>query len=168
MVYTKIRAMLNTELNKSKRIQSSFELLITLSFGLAVLMPLVVIAFIELAGTTISLSSIQAQQAASKLSSVASLVGSEGPPAKQLVQIQVPPNVRYIYVGNISNNVGHEIIFVVTSPTGYSYITSYSPVNISGNLGGISSTGTYLVNVTAFASCPSNTILPCVYLSSKV
>lgn len=150
------------------RLQSSFELLVTLAFGLAVLMPLVIIAFIQLAGATVSLSAIQAQQAASKLASAASVVGSQGPPAKQLVQIQVPPNVRFIYVGNVSNNVGHEIIFVVSSPTGLSYVTSYSPVNVSGNLGGISATGTYLINVSAVAACPSNTILPCVYMSPRV
>jgi hypothetical protein len=150
------------------KLQSSFELLVTLAFGLAVLMPLVIIAFIQLAGATISLSSVQAQQAASKLSSVASIVGSQGPPAKQLVQIQIPPNVRFIYVGNLTNNVGHEIVFVVSAPTGLSYITSYTPVNVSGNLGGISATGTYLINVSAMAMCPSNTILSCVYISPKV
>ena len=153
---------------KMLRLQSSFELLVTLVFGLAVLMPLVIIAFIQLAGATVSLSAIQAQQAASKLATVASIVGSQGAPAKQLVQIQVPPNVKYIFVGNVSNNVGHEIIFVVSSSTGLSYVTSYSPVNVSGNLGGISATGTYLINVSAMASCPSNTIVPCVYMSQRV
>ena len=153
---------------KLLRLQSSFELLVTLVFGLAVLMPLVIIAFIQLAGATVSLSAIQAQQAASKLATVASIVGSQGAPAKQLVQIQVPPNVKYIFVGNVSNNVGHEIIFVVSSSTGLSYVTSYSPVNVSGNLGGISATGTYLINVSAMAACPSNTIVPCVYMSQRV
>jgi hypothetical protein len=111
---------------------------------------------------------VQSQQAASKLTSIATLIGSEGPPAKQLVQIQVPPNVKFIYVGTMNNTVGHEIIFVVTSPSGPSYVTSYTPVNVSGNLGSLESTGTYLVNVSATAACPSNTIVPCVYLSPKV
>jgi hypothetical protein len=155
--------------NKSRtRGQSSFELLVTLAFGLALLMPLVVIAFIQLANTNTSLAAIESQQAASKLSNIATQVGSEGPPAMQLTQIEVPPNVRFIYVGNVNGTVGHEIIFVVTSPSGLSYVTSYTPVNVSGNLGSITSTGTYLVNVTATAACPSNTILSCVYLSPKV
>ena len=148
--------------------QSSFELLVTLAFGLAILMPIVVIAFIQLANTNTSLAAIESQQAASKLTSIATLIGSEGPPAKQLAQIQVPPGVRYIYVGNVNNTVGHEIIFVVSSPTGLSYVTSYTPVNVSGNLGGISSAGTYLVNVTATGACPTNTLVPCVYLTPKV
>jgi hypothetical protein len=154
--------------NNEKRLQSSFELLVTLAFGLAILMPLVIIAFIQLASANTSLTTVQSQQAASKLTSIATLIGSEGPPAKQLVQIQVPPNVKFIYVGTMNNTVGHEIIFVVTSPSGPSYVTSYTPVNVSGNLGSLESTGTYLVNVSATAACPSNTIVPCVYLSPKV
>ena len=155
-------------MRNSMRLQSSFELLVTLAFGLAILLPLVIIAFIQLAGANANLSAIESQQAASKLANVATLIGSQGPPAKQLVQIQVPPNVRFIYVGNANNTVGHEIIFVITSPSGLSYITSYTPVNVSGSLGGITSTGAYLVNVTATESCPSNNVVPCVYMSPKV
>lgn len=155
--------------NKSgMRGQSSFELLVTLAFGLAILMPLVVIAFIQLANTNASLAAVESQQAASKLANIATQVGSEGPPAMQLAQIEVPPSVRFIYVGTVNNTIGHEIIFVVTSPSGLSYITSYTPVNVSGQLGSITSTGTYLVNVTATAACPTNTIAPCVYLSPRV
>ncbi len=154
--------------NSAMRLQSSFELLVTLAFGLAILLPLVVIAFIQLAGANTNLSAIESQQAASKLASIATLVGSEGPPAMQLAQIQVPPNVRFIYVGNVNNSVGHEIIFVITSPSGLSYITAYTPVNVSGNLGGITSTGAYLVNVTATSACPINNLVPCVYMTPKV
>lgn len=154
--------------NRAMRLQSSFELLVTLSLGLAILMPIVVIAFVQLAASTASLSAIEAQQAASKLASIAALVGSQGPPAKQLVQLSVPPNIRSIYVGNVNNTVGHEIIFVVASPSGASYVTAYTPVNVSGSLGSLVSAGTYLINVTAQSACPSNTLLPCVYMSSKV
>ncbi len=154
--------------NRGGRLQSSFELLITLSFGLAVLMPLVIIAFLQLSSANVSLSSIESQQAASKLASAAAQVAAEGSPAKQIVQISIPPNVRYIYVGNINNTVGHEIIFAVSATSGISYVTAYTPAAVSGSLGGISSAGTYLVNVTAMSACPGNTALPCVYLSSKV
>ena len=148
--------------------QSSFELLITLSVGLAILLPVVAVAFMQLANASSSLSATESQQAADKLSSVATLVGSEGPPAKQVVQVQIPPGVRYIYVGTKANTPGHEVIFVVGAPTGLSYITSYTPVNVSGNLGGISAAGAYLVNVTAYSSCPHSTQLPCVYMSPVV
>ncbi len=148
--------------------QSSLELLLTLSFGLAVLIPIVIVAFIQVSNTNASLSAVASQQAASKLSSVATLVGSEGPPARQLVQISVPPGVIDIYVGNTIDGVGHEIIFKIVSPSNASYITTYTPVNVSGNLGGISTQGTYLVNVSAQSQCQSNQNVPCVYMQPVV
>ncbi len=153
---------------KFLKLQSSFELLITLSLGLAILIPIVVIAFIQIANANTSLSAIESQQAASKLSSVATLVGSEGFPARQLVQINVPAGVINIYVGNTINGVGHEIVFEVVSPINASYITTYTPVNVSGNLGSISSQGTYLVNVSAQLQCPTNLNLQCVYMRPVV
>lgn len=149
--------------------QSSLELLITLSFGLAILLPIVIIAFIQVSNSNTSLSAIESQQAASKLSSVATLVGSEGPPARQLVQINVPPGVQNIYVGNtMVGGVGHEIIFQIVSALNSSYVTTYTPVNVSGNLGGISTQGTYLVNVTAQSQCLSNPSVQCVYMQPVV
>lgn len=151
--------------NMSKvRLQASFELLITLALGLSILLPIVAYAFLQIANSSSSLSAIEAQQAASKLSTVASLVGSEGPPSRQIVQVQVPPGVENVYVGTENNSIGHEIVFTVRSPNGLSYITSYSPVNVSGDLGGISLPGTYLVNETAFSVCPFQVPVPCVYI----
>lgn len=158
-------------MRKNNRIlkgQSSFELLVTLSIGLAILLPIVIIAFIQLSNANVSISSLQSQQAASKLVSIASTVASEGPPAKQLVQITVPPNVENIYVGTESGGIGHAVIFVVRASNGPSYITEYTPANISGNLNGIVNQGTYLVNMTAEGSCPTNPALGCVYLSPVI
>ncbi len=152
----------------SSKLQSSFELLLTLSFGLAILIPVIIVAFIQIANANTSLSAIESQQAASKLSSVATLVGTEGFPARQLVQINVPSGVVNIFVGNTVNGVGHEIIFEVVSPLNSSYITTYTPVNVSGNLGSISSQGTYLINVSAQPQCPNNVNLACVYLRPVV
>ncbi|MDE1824593.1 MAG: hypothetical protein KGI00_05205 [Candidatus Micrarchaeota archaeon] len=148
--------------------QSSFELLITLSFGLAILLPLVVVAFLQIANANTALTSAEAQQAASKIASVATLVGSEGPPAKQVVQVNIPKGVNTIYVGNTINGIGHEVIFVVVSPQGLSYVTAYTPINVSGNLSTFSNPGTYLVNVSAQPKCPSRTSLPCVYVKTVV
>ena len=154
--------------NRNMKLQSSFELLITLSFGLAILLPLVVFSFIQIANANSAVSGIAAQQAASKLTSAAVVVGTQGPPSKQIVQIEMPAGIEYIYVGNQNNGIGHEIIFVVRSPSGPSYITAYTPLNISGNLGGITSTGTYLVNVSAQSKCPYTVPIPCVYLQPAV
>ncbi len=145
--------------------QSSLELLITLSFGLIILLPIVVLAFMQIASSSSTLSSTEAQAAASKLASIATLVGSQGFPAKQLVLIQVPPNVQNIYVGTQSNGVGHEIIFVVSSGSGPSFVTAYTPVNVSGYIEELSQVGTYLVNVSAMNSCPSDHSVSCVYIT---
>ncbi len=153
---------------KRLKAQSSLELLVTISFGLAILLPIIIIAFIQIANTNTSLYAIESQQAASKLSNVATLVGSEGPPAMQLVQINVPPGVIDIFVGNTINGVGHEIIFEIVSPANSSYVTTYTPVNVSGNLGGLSAQGTYLINISAQSQCPSDPALQCVYMRPVV
>lgn len=151
---------------QNRKGQSSLELLITLSFGLIILLPIVVLAFIQISSSTSTLSSTEAQAAASKLASVATSIGSQGFPAKQLTLIDVPPNVHSVYVGTLSNGVGHEIVFVVNTNAGLSYVTAYTPVNVSGYLEQLSQPGTYMVNVSAQNSCPSNAAIPCVYLSA--
>jgi hypothetical protein len=93
-------------------------------------------------------------------------VGSQGFPAKQLVLIQVPPNIQNIYVGTLSNGVGHEIIFVVNTGSGPDFVTAYTPVNVSGYIEQLSQVGTYLVNVSAMNSCPSNRGVSCVYITA--
>jgi len=158
---------MNNELRKT-RLQSSFELLVTLSFGLAILLPVVAFAFLQIANANSSLSAIAAQQAASKIASTATIVGSEGSPAKQVIQLAIPPGVQYIYIGTLNNGIGHEIIFVVRSSTGYSYVTAYTPQNVTGSLGSITSSGTYLINVSAQSQCPLLQPVPCVYVSPIV
>jgi uncharacterized protein (UPF0333 family) len=145
--------------------QSSLELLVTLSFGLIILLPIVVLAFIQISNSTSTLSTTEAQATASKLASISTAVASQGSPAKQLVLIQVPQGVSKIYIGNINNTVGHEIIFIVYTNAGSSYVTAYTPVNVSGNLAGITGTGTYLVNVSAQSACPPSPSISCVYMA---
>ncbi len=150
--------------SRSKRAQSSFELLITVSFGLIILIPVVVLAFIQISASNSSLAATEAQAAASKLASIATNIGAQGYPAKQLALIQVPPNVQDVYVGTQSNGVGHSIIFVITTSGGASDVKAYTPINVSGLLSSISVQGTYLINVSAQNTCPSNPSLPCVYM----
>ncbi len=154
--------------SNDKKGQSSLELLITLSFGLFILLPIAIVAFIQVSNSNTSLSGVEAQQASSKLASVATLVGSEGYPARQDVEINVPSGVVNIFVGNLINGVGHEIIFEIVSPVNNSYVSTYTPVNVSGNLGGIISPGTYLINVSVQYYCPSNPNVGCVYMQPVV
>ncbi len=149
---------------KTKRAQSSLELLVTLSFGLIILLPIVVLAFIQIANSTSTLSTTEAQATASKLASISATVGSQGAPAKQLVLIQIPQGVSNIYVGGTNNIVGHEIVLVVNTNAGQSYVTAYTPINVSGNLEGITAAGTYLVNVSAQSACPPAPSASCVYI----
>ena len=80
-------------------------MLITVSFGLIILLPITVLAFVQISTSTSSLAAAQAQATASKLASVVEFVSSQGSPSKQLVLVQVPPNVKNIYVGTLSNGV---------------------------------------------------------------
>ncbi len=144
--------------------QSSLELLLTLSFGLIILLPIVVFAFIQISTSSSTLATTEAQQAATKIAQIATEVGTQGPPAKEVVSVQVPPNVQSIFVGSLNGGAGHEIIFNVSTSAGISTITAYTPVNVSGNLANMESTATYLVNVSAMASCPSNPSISCVYI----
>jgi uncharacterized protein (UPF0333 family) len=157
---------MNQYLTRKTKAQSSLELLITLAFGLIILLPIVVLAFIQISNSQSSLSATEAQAAVSKLAGVATSVSSQGFPAKQLVLIQVPQSVTNIYVGTTTNIAGHEIIFVVSTNAGPSYVTAYTPVNVSGSLSTLSTPGVYLVNVSAQSSCPSNPSISCVYLAS--
>ncbi len=151
----------------SKKGQSSLELLITLSFGLIILLPIVILAFIQIASSSSTLSTTEAQSVASKIASVAVSVGSQGYPAKQLVLVSVPPDVDNIYIGGINNTVGHEVIFVVRTDAGDDYVTAYSPVRIEGSpsISSISPQGEYLINISAVNSCPGLPSKTCVYVS---
>ncbi|MCL5093371.1 MAG: hypothetical protein M1128_02805 [Candidatus Marsarchaeota archaeon] len=152
------------ESHKRKAAQSSLELLITLSFGLIILLPIVVLAFIQISSSSSTLSTTESQQSASKMAGIATSVGSQGFPAKQLILLNVPPDVENILVGSLNNTVGHEIVFEVRTNAGLDYVTAYTPVNVSGNLASITSTGTYLVNVSAQSTCPTNAGVSCVYM----
>ena len=153
-------------MNKSRKSQSSLELLITLVLGFLVLLPIVVLEFIQIASATSTLSATEAQEAATKLATIATVVGSQGFPAKQLVLVQIPPNINNIFVGNTVNGVGHEVIFIVNTNAGLSYVTAYTPLNVSGYLENIAQPGEYMVNVSAQSSCPSLANVACVYMKS--
>jgi hypothetical protein len=159
-------------MNKERKSQSSIELLITVSFGLIILLPIVVIALVQVSASSSSLSVSEAQAAASKIAEVSVAVGSQGPPAKELVIIQIPSGVKNILVGN-PTGPGHAITFIVNTNAGPSDAVAYTPVNVSTPSAGLPGTlsaavleGTYLINVSAQSSCPSNPSIPCVYITT--
>ena len=161
---------MRTRTSGGRRAQSSLELLITVSFALIILLPIVIIAFVQIASTTANLATGEAQAAATKLAEVAANVGAQGAPAKQLVLIDMPTNMQQIIIGNSVGGVGKQIIFVVSTNAGPSDAVAYVPVNVTDRVspGGVDlmssilSQGTYLVNVSAQSSCPISPSTPCV------
>jgi uncharacterized protein (UPF0333 family) len=147
-----------------RRAQSSLELLITLSFGLVVLLPIITLAIIQISASSSTLSVAEAQQAADRLAAVAVQVGTQGFPARQLVVLQIPEDVQAVYVGTTSNGLGNEVIFVLDTNGGQDYVTAYTPINVSGWLPSIQSPATYLLNISAVQSCPPQPSLPCVFI----
>jgi len=147
-----------------RRLQSSLELLITLSFGLIILLPIITLAAVQISTSSATLSVTEAQQSADRLAAIAVQVGTQGFPARQSVVLQIPQNVQAVEIGTTSNALGNEIIFVVGTGGGLDYVTAYTPVNVSGSLAGIQSPSAYLLNVSAMQSCPARPSLPCVYI----
>jgi len=156
---------MNKKIKNKIRAQSSLELLITLTFALIILLPIITIAFVQISNSASALASSEAEAAAEKLASTATEVGVQGYPAKQLTIVQIPQNVKAIYIGTLTNGIGHEITFVINTNAGPSYISAYTAINVSGTLSGVTSEGVYLVNVSAQNTCPSNPNLPCVYIT---
>src|ERR1700677_3443720 len=103
---------------KHKRGQSSLELLITVSFALIILLPIVILAFIQISSSSSNLATGEAQAAATKLAEVAVNVGAQGAPARQLVLVDIPTNMQQIIIGNSVGGVGKQIIFVVNTNAG--------------------------------------------------
>ncbi len=152
-------------MNKRKiKLQSSLELLITVAFGLMILLPIIILGFMQMASSSSILSTTAAQQVTNRLATVSGQIGLEGVGAKQLVFIQIPQNVKRIIIGN-SSGTGHLVSIIVSTIGGNSSILSYSLVIVSGNLSKDRLPGQYLVNVSNMAKCPSNTSVSCVYIS---
>jgi uncharacterized protein (UPF0333 family) len=162
----------------TSRGQSSLELLITVSFALMILLPIVILAFVQVSSSSSNLSTGEAQAAATKLAEVAVNVGAQGPPAKQLVLIDMPPNIQSIIIGNTLQSgtcsssyggVGRQIIFIVNTNAGLSDSVAYVPLNITGCLSSVLNQGTYLLNVTAQANCGtwSSSQAPCVTIEAS-
>lgn len=166
---------MRTNLGKTRG-QSSLELLITVSFALIILLPIVILAFVQISSSSANLATGEAQAAATKLAEVAVNVGAQGPPAKQLVLIDMPPDMQGITIGKFSaasgycsnTTVGRQIIFIVNTNAGQSDAVAYVPLNVTGCLSTIESQGTYLVNVSSQSSCSNwgGSQSPCVVIQS--
>jgi len=138
------------------------ELLITLAFAMMMLIPIIVLVYLQTSSGSEQLSVDQAQQSVNRLKSTVDVVGAEGPPAKATINIIVPQRVTGITVGCVGQHcIGREIVFTVQSAGGETEIVATTLYNVTGDLSAYAHTGTYPVSIEALDMCPG-TGLPCV------
>jgi CBS domain-containing protein len=152
---------------RKRKLQSSVELLITVGVALGILLPIILVAYSQASATSLSLNSAQAYATAQKIASVAAIVGAQGEPATQTVQVFIPPRVHAIYIGSKTSQVGNSITIQLETTGGLSDITAYSPVNVSGTINYLGS-GIYLLTFRAYNYCPLKPSVSCVFINSTV
>ncbi|MGC9132111.1 MAG: CBS domain-containing protein [Candidatus Micrarchaeia archaeon] len=155
------------KIEKRKRIQSSVELLITVGIALGILLPIILVAYSQASASSLSLNSVQAYATAQKIASVAAIVGAQGEPTQQTIQVFIPPRVHAIYIGSKTSVVGNSITIQLETTGGLSDITAYSPVNVSGTINYLGP-GTYFLTVKAYNYCPLKPSVSCVFINSTV
>jgi CBS domain-containing protein len=152
---------------RKRKLQSSVELLITVGVALGILLPIILVAYSQASATSLSLNSAQAYATAQKIASIAAIVGSQGEPATQTVQVFIPPRVHAIYIGSKTSQVGNSITIQLETTGGLSDITAYSPVNVSGTINYLGP-GIYLLTFRAYNYCPLKPSVSCVFINSTV
>lgn len=152
---------------RKRKLQSSIELLITVGVALGILLPIILVAYSQASATSLSLNSAQAYATAQKIVSIAAIVGAQGEPTTQTVQVFIPPRVHAIYLGSKTSKVGNSVTIQLETTGGLSDITVYSPVNISGTINFLGS-GIYLLTFRAYNYCPLKPGVSCVFINSTV
>jgi len=137
------------------------EMLVTLAFALVMLIPIVVLVYLQTSSGSEQLAVDQAQQSVNRLKNVADTVGAQGPPSKATVNVIIPSRVNRITVGN-GSSPGREIVFTLRAAGGTTDIVATTLYNVTGvDLANITRSGTYPVSVEAVDNY-NNTGLPCV------
>ena len=145
--------------------QASLELMITLAFALLMLIPIIVLVFLQTSSGSEELAVDQAQQSVFRLKNAADVIGAQGPPAKATVNIIVPQRLTSITVGSQSSPyIGREIIFSVNARGGTSDVVAVTLYNVTGDLSAYTKSGTYPVSIEAVDDC-LGTGSPCVVIS---
>jgi len=128
------------------RAQSSFEYLIIISIVIAFLIPIWAYVLNTQQGTTDELSLTYAGNAVKKIADTASLVYSQGPPAKVTVRLYVPGGVQEIFVINTTINMR------VRTSSGFSdvYEVSTAIMNMTQGFNDtLLNEGTHLIKIEA-------------------
>jgi hypothetical protein len=145
--------------------QASTELIITVIFMITIMLPLLLITYFQTSNLSEQLSIQQAQQTVSKITNMADIVGSEGPPAKMTIQVFIAPNVANITLGNATGGIGKELIFNVRTSAGITQVVGITLNDIAGDLSTIARPGTYFITITAKQNCtPIDQTKQCIYI----
>jgi len=139
---------------KTKRGQSGTELFITLAFSMVMLVPIIILAYLQAASGTEQLALQQAQQSVNKLKMMADVVDAHGEPAKVTIDLVVPQRTHSIIIGSRSPPyVGREIIFAISTGAGVSDVVATTDYNVSGDLSGYTRPGSYKVQLFSSSNC---------------
>jgi len=141
--------------------QASLELLITLAFALLMLIPIVLLVYLQTASGSEELAIDQAQQSVSRLKNVVDVIGAQGPPAKATITIIVPQRVSRITIGGTADPyIGREVVFAVGTRGGDTEIVAVTLYNVTGDLSNYTKAGSYPVSVESVDDCAG--MGPCV------
>ena len=147
-----------------RKAQASTELMITVIFVITIMLPLLLITYLQTSNLSEQLSIQQAQQTVNKITNMADIVGSQGEPAKATVQIFIAPNTANITVGNSTGGVGKEIVLTIKTSAGMTQVVGITASNIAGDLSPIARPGTYFIVLTAQQNCTIDQRNKCVYI----
>ncbi len=139
-------------------------MLVTLAFALLMLIPIIVLVFLQTSSGSEELAIDQAQQSVSRLKNVVDVVGAQGPPAKATLNIIIPERVSRITIGSVAEPpIGKEIVFAVRTRGGDSEVVAVTLYAVAGNLTNYTKAGVYPVTVESVDDC-LGTGNPCVYV----
>ena len=147
-----------------RKAQASTELMITVIFVITIMLPLLLITYFQTSNLSEQLSIQQTQQTVNKITNMADIVGSQGPPAKMTIQIFIAPNIANITVGNATGGVGKEVVFNIRTTAGITQVVGITVNNIAGDLSTIARPGTYFIELTAQQNCTIDQTKQCVYI----
>ena len=140
------------------------ELLVTLAFALVMLIPIIVLVYLQTSSGSEQLAIDQAQQSVNRLKSVADTVGAQGPPSKATINVIMPQRMGGIMIGSDdSPYIGREIVFTVRASGGDTEIVVTTLYNVTGDLSNYTRAGTYPVSIEAVDDC-QGTGRPCVVI----
>ncbi|MEM3400368.1 MAG: hypothetical protein QXP42_06060 [Candidatus Micrarchaeia archaeon] len=113
--------------------QVSTELLITIAFAVAVILPVIFLVYLQVSNSSQQIAIAQAENTAKRIKNAIDIVGAMGPPAKMNLLISVPQNTEKIIIGQEASGgssitSGREVVIRVLTPSGKSDVVALTLV----------------------------------------